>query len=71
MSSKVVFGLVWLAFILYSAFLAPRTSQGAKPTGTYVKQLVFGPFDGIDASVIALFYLMGNDLFTLTSHPQG
>lgn len=66
MSSKVVFGLVWVVFILYSALLAPGDSEGAKSTTDYVKQLMFGPFDGIDASVIALFYLMGTSLFTLT-----
>ena len=65
MSSKVFFGLVWLVFILYSALLAPGDREGGKSTSDYVKQLMFGPFDGIDAYVIALFYLMGRNPLNL------
>ncbi|CAF0746283.1 unnamed protein product [Didymodactylos carnosus] len=59
MASKIIYWVVWLTFIVHSAFLAPADNPATKPTSRYVKQLMFGPYHDIDAYVISLFYVMG------------
>jgi hypothetical protein len=57
----IVFWLIWCAFLLYSFLLAPKhDGSSSRPTGAYVKQLMFGPWHGINQYVIALFHLLGS-----------
>lgn len=60
MTTKMIYWIIWLTFILYSIFLAPNDKSSTKSTSQYVKQLIFGPYNDIDAYIISLFYFMGN-----------
>ncbi|MEH2230917.1 MAG: DUF2834 domain-containing protein [Nostoc sp.] len=56
MVRKIVFGLLWLGFVVYAFFLAPPDKPG---TFELIKNLSIGQWQGINPLVIALFNLMG------------
>ncbi|WP_392531033.1 DUF2834 domain-containing protein [Nostoc sp. C117] len=56
MVRKIVFGLLWLGFIVYAFFLAPPEQPG---TFELIKNLSIAQWQGINPLVIALFNLMG------------
>lgn len=66
MTSKIIYWIVWLAFILYTFLFAPDDYGSLKSTKEYVKQLVFGSYGDIDAYIISLFLIMGKEIQDMT-----
>lgn len=61
MVSNKIFWVVWCVFVAYSILLAPKNADSSMSTGTLVKRLLVGPWSGIDAYVISVFYLLGKE----------
>lgn len=59
MVSNKLLWMVWCVFVAYSIFLAPTNAHSSMSTGTLVKRLLVGPWSGMDAYVITVFYLLG------------
>jgi uncharacterized membrane protein len=55
-SRKVLFGGLWLGFLLYAVFFAP---PDAPDTLTLIQHLSAGEWEGLNPLIIALFNLMG------------
>jgi len=55
-SRKVLFGGLWLGFLLYAILLAP---PDAPDTLTLIQRLSAGDWEGLNPLIIALFNLMG------------
>ena len=58
MARKIIFGLIWLAFVVYAFFFSP---PAAAPEATLdlLINLSIGKWSGINPIVIAVFYIMG------------
>lgn len=59
MVSNKIFWIIWCVFVVYSIFLAPKNTDTSISTGALVKRLLVGPWSGLDAYVISIFYLLG------------
>ena len=57
MARKIIFGSIWLAFVIYTIFLAPA------PAGQETLDLIINlstiKWEGINPIIIAIFYIMG------------
>ncbi|WP_027255395.1 DUF2834 domain-containing protein [Planktothrix agardhii] len=56
MKNKIIFGLIWLGFILYAFIFAPPDQP---ETLDLIKNLSMGNWTGINPLIIALFNIMG------------
>ncbi|HAN73143.1 MAG TPA: DUF2834 domain-containing protein [Planktothrix sp. UBA8407] len=56
MQNKIIFGLIWLGFILYAFIFAPPDQPD---TLTLIQNLSTGNWTGINPLIIALFNIMG------------
>lgn len=57
MARKIIFGSIWLAFVLYAIFLAP--AAGGQETLDLIINLCLIKWQGINPIIIAIFYIMG------------
>ncbi len=57
MARKIIFGSIWLAFVIYAFFFSPPAAP--EETFNLIVNLSIGKWSGINPIVISIFYIMG------------